>query len=244
MKKTIPLLAVFLLLCSCKKDKTSDAAQKKVDSTKISLQKDSLNTNNSEVQENSIKYGKKPSDLVPGGYEIQYDEEGDLNQDGLSDRALVIRKKGDTLSGRKMLILLRNSDKTYRLDKISETVFPDEYNEDGYKMNDTEDISINKGELSISLYDIGPNGNLFSTFKYLNGDFILTYIETFNMGAGSHSALFYNPMKGDLTHETVNTTEEDMPSESEKFQLKSKRYLFENTSPDDVVRKAYDIIHK
>lgn len=241
MKKIIPLLAAFLLLYSCKKDKTADTAQKKVTTTESTLKKDSLKNQNSQTP---AKSGKKPSDLVPGGYEIQYDAEGDLNQDGLDDIALVIRKKEDTLAGRKMMILLKNPDKTYRVDKVSDTVLPDEYNEAGYKMHDPEDITIENGELSINLYDIGPNGNQFGRFKYLNGDLILTYIETYNMGSGSHSALFYQPMKGKLTLETVNTMEEEMPTESKKFQIKRERYVFEKTSPDDVVRKAYDEIHE
>ncbi|MCT2561102.1 hypothetical protein [Chryseobacterium herbae] len=244
MKKFIPILAILLLLSSCKKDKTSDADQKKDIATGSTVQKDSLNNKSVEIQESPIKSGKTPSDLVPDGYEIQYDAEGDLNQDGLADIALVIRKKDDTLAGRKMMILLKNSDKTYRVDKISDTVLPDEYNEAGYKMHDPEDITIENGELSINLYDIGPNGNQFSRFKYLNGDLVLTYIETYNMGAGSHSALFYQPMKGKLTLETVNTMEEEMPTESKKFQLKRERFVFEKTSPDDVVRKAYDAVNE
>lgn len=244
MKKFIPLLAVFLLLYSCKKDEKPNADQKNDVAKEKHLQKDTTSNHTSEQQTISLKTGKKPSDLVPNGYEIQYDAEGDLNQDRLADVALVIRKKEDTLAGRKMMILLRNTDKTYRLDKISETVLPDEYNEAGYKMHDPEDITIENRELSINLYDIGPNGNQFSRFKYLNGDLVLTYIETYNMGAGSHSALYYEPMKGKLIHETVNTMEEEMPSTSKTIHLKKERFLFEKTSPDDVVRKAYDSVHE
>ena len=108
-----------------------------------------------------------------------------------------------------MIVLLKNPDKTYRLFKSSETVFPDEYNESGYKIHDPEDISIEKGTLNINLYDIGPYGNQFSKFKYVNDNLILTYIETYNMGAGSHSALYYEPMKGKVILETVNTMEEE-----------------------------------
>lgn len=242
MKKFIPLLAAFLLLYSCKKDEKSSVDQKNGAAKEKKSQRDTASA--PEQQSASLKTGKKPSDLVPDGYEIQYDAEGDLNQDGLADMALVIRKKEDTLAGRKMMILLRKTDKTYRVDKISETVFPDEYNEAGYKMHDPEDITIENGGLSINLYDIGPNGNQFSRFKYLNGDLVLTYIETYNMGAGSHSALYYEPMKGKLIHESVNTMEEEMPSTSNTIYLKKERFLFEKTSPDDVVRKAYDSVHE
>lgn len=244
MKKLFPLLALFLFLYSCKKDEKPNADQKKDTTKEKNIQKDTASNLLPEQHTNSIQFGKKPSDLVPDGYEIQYDAEGDLNQDGLSDMALVIRKKEDTLADRKMIILLRNTDKTYRADKISDTVFPYEYNESGYKMHDPEDISIENGGLSINLYDIGPNGNQFSRFKYLNGDLVLTYVETYNMGAGSHSALYYEPMKGKLIHETVNTMKEEMPSTSKTIHLKKERFLFEKTSPDDVVRKAYDSVHE
>ncbi|KFF07823.1 hypothetical protein [Chryseobacterium luteum] len=242
MKKNILLLvSCLLLLCSCKKDKKPNADQKNNPAEKV-IKTDTVSNPVSEQQTAHLKSGKL-SDLVPDGYEIQYDAEGDINQDGLSDIALVIRKKEDTLADRKMMILLKNTDQTYKLDKISDTVLPDEYNEAGYKMHDPEDISIEKGELAINLYDIGPNGNQFSRFKYLNGNLILTYIETYNMGAGSHSALYYEPMKGKLTLETVNTMKEEMPTESKTFHLKKARYLFEETSPENVLQKVYGSVN-
>ncbi|MGG5210062.1 hypothetical protein ACQWU4_14115 [Chryseobacterium sp. MIQD13] len=239
MKKIIPLL-LLLFLYACKKDKNS--TDKKDEIPEKIIKQDTVN--NSVSEHKALLKSEKPSDLVPNGYEIQYDAEGDLNQDGLSDMALVIRKKEDTLASRKMMILLKNTDTTYSLDKISDTVLPDEYNEAGYKIHDPEDISIEKGELSINLYDIGPYGNQFSRFKYLNGDLILIYIETYNMGAGSHSALYYEPMKGKLILETINTMQEEMPSESKTFHLRKERYLFEKTSPDDVIQKAYGSVNE
>lgn len=242
MKKIILLIASFLLLLySCKKEKRPVADQKKNAVEKV-IKSDTASHRVSEEQTAFFK-SNKPADFVPAGYEIQYDAEGDLNLDGLSDMALVIRKKEDTLAARKMMILIKNTDKTYRIDKISGTVLPDEYNEAGYKMHDPEDISIEKGELNINLYDIGPYGNQFSRFKYLNGDLILTYIETYNMGAGSHSALYYEPMKGKLILETVNTMKEEMPSESKTFHLKKERYIFEKSSPEDIVQKVYGSIN-
>jgi len=242
LKKIILLISLFLLLFySCKKETDPITDQKKNAVEKV-IKADTARQQVSEAQTASFK-SNKPSDLVPAGYEIQYDAEGDLNLDGLSDRALVIRKKEDTLAARKMMILLKSADKTYRIDKISDTVLPDEYNEAGYKIHDPEDISIENGELNINLYDIGPYGNQFSKFKYINGDLILTYIETYNMGAGSHSALYYEPMKGKLILETVNTMKEEMPSESKTFHLKKERYLFEKTSPEDIVQKVYGSVH-
>ncbi len=241
MKKIFPILVLCLLFFySCQKKEKTAALPSKQDSVKT-VKNDKVT--DAGLPAESFKTAAKAEDLVPGGYEIQYDAEGDLNQDGLPDMALVVRKKNDSLSERKMMILLRNPDQSYRVDKISDKVFPAEYNEYGYKMHDPEDISITKGELHINLYDIGPNGNMFSKFKYLNGSLILTYVETYNMGAGSHSALYYEPMKGKLIHETVNTMEEDMPSESKTILLKKEQYLFEKTSPEEVVIKVYNMIN-
>ncbi|PKF73766.1 hypothetical protein [Chryseobacterium sp. PMSZPI] len=237
MKNFILSLLSLFIIYSCHKEQSTTGSNKS--NTINTVKKDSIQ--NKQPQQ-EVKTGKKPSDFVSSEYEIQYDAEGDLNQDGLADMALVLRKKTDTLSQRKMLILLKNSDKTYRLDKTSDTVLPNEYNESGYKMHDPEDISIEKGVLNINLYDIGPYGNQFSTFKYINGNLILTYIETYNMGAGSHSSLYYEPLKGKLTEETVNTMKEDMPASTETFKVKKESFLFEKASPDEIIRKAYDSI--
>ncbi|WP_374464292.1 hypothetical protein [Chryseobacterium sp.] len=240
MKKNISiLLFASLIVYSCNKTKT--------DAPKASLtvmKKDSVQNIIQGNQELS-KIGKQVSDFVSKEYEIQYETEGDLNQDGFPDKALVLRKKEDTLAQRTMIVLLKNPDKTYRLFKTSEEVLPAEYNDSGYKMHDPEDISIEKGTLNINLYDIGPYGNQFSKFKYMNdNNLVLTYIETYNMGAGSHSALYYEPMKGKVALETVNTMEEAMPSKTKKVFVKKERFLFENISPDNVVTNAYNSVEQ
>ncbi|MDC8101352.1 hypothetical protein [Chryseobacterium rhizosphaerae] len=238
MKKAISILAFsFFIFVACNKNKKM--VNNKEISVSPTVKADSVQSHTLTHQEFS-KTRKQPSDFVSNTYEIQYEAKGDLNLDGLADIALVLRNKVDTLDRRKILILLKNPDKSYRLDKTSDTVFPEEYNEVGYRMHDTEDISIDKGTLHINLYDIGPNGNLFSQFKYFNGDLVLTYIETYNMGAGSHSGLYYEPIKGKVIEETVNTMEEDMPSESKTFQVSKKRFLFENISPKDIIVKTYN----
>jgi hypothetical protein len=236
LKKIISFSILLLLIFySCHKSK-----ENKDHTSSTAEQKDSVK-NIKQNQEVKSKNGQ-PSDFISGDYDIQYETEGDLNQDGLSDIALVLRKKSDTFARRKMLILLRNTDKTYHLSTSSDTVIPEEYNEAGYKTHETEDISIDKNILNINLYDIGPYGNQFSKFKYIEGSLILTYIETYNMGAGSHSSLYYEPLKGKLTEETVNTMEENMPSKTRTFTVKKERYLFEKASPGDIIFKIYNSI--
>ncbi|MFP3598796.1 hypothetical protein [Chryseobacterium sp. SIMBA_029] len=243
MKKIIPLLLVCLLTAySCHKNEASGSHPKTDTITNTNIPENVSTHETAEQISGFPATGKKASDFISGSYEIQYEAEGDLNQDGLPDLALVVRKKADTLAGRTVLVILKNPGSTYKLDKVSTMVFPDEYNSDGYKMHDPEDISIEKGELSINLYDIGPNGNLFSTFKYLNNALVLTYIETYNMGAGSHQALYYEPMKGKLVQEVTNTMEEDTPTNSKTFHLKKENYRFESVSPDNIIRKVYSLV--
>lgn len=239
MKKLFPILALLFAIYSCRKTEKTVIKQKTDTLTKKNLSETTVKNIETEQQSGFPKTGKQTSDFVTSRYEIQYEAEGDLNNDGLSDRALVLREKADTLAGRTVLIILKNSDKTYHLSTQSETVFPSEYSEDHYKIYDTEDISIEKGELNIQLYSIGPNGNLFSRFKYLNNDLVLTYIETYNMGAGSHQALFYEPLKGKLVQEVVNTMEEEMPSKTKNFPVKKEKFMFENVDPETVIRDAY-----
>ncbi|SHK45415.1 hypothetical protein [Chryseobacterium polytrichastri] len=243
MKKLILILVAFLsIIHSCHKNEKTATPQKTDTLAKKNI--DTTVTKNQETEQLSgfPKTGKKASDFVSNTYEIQYEAEGDLNNDGLSDRALVLREKADTLADRTVLVILKNPDKTYRLDTTSDTVFPAEYTGDHYKIYDTEDISIEKGELNINLYATGPNGNLFSKFKYINSDLILTYIETYNMGAGSHQGLYYEVLKGKLTQEVTNTMEEEMPSKSKTFNLKKQRFLFKNVDPETVIRDAYNKI--
>ena len=49
------------------------------------------------VEKEQSTAGKQVSDFVSSQYEIQYETDGDLNQDGLPDKALVLRKKKTTL---------------------------------------------------------------------------------------------------------------------------------------------------
>ena len=190
------------------------------------------------------KIGKQASDFLiePDVFEIQYEAEGDLNNDGLDDIVFVRKDKKSKMASRSVLVLLQNKDKSYRLDKVSNIAMPDEYTESGYKIYETETISIEKGELDINLYGIGPSGNLFSTFKYFGNQLLLIHIETYNMGAGSHQSLNYDLVKGVLKQEIINTMEEEMPSEEKTFHLKKEKHAFENSAPDQIIQDAYKVI--
>lgn len=186
--------------------------------------------------------GNKVSDFVPENFEIQYEAEGDLNEDGFPDHAIVVRKKADTLSSRNVLVLLQNPDKTYRLDAISKKVLPAQYNEAGHKTYNPEQINIGKSELNIQLYDMITNGNLFSKFKYLNNNLVLTYVETYSMAAGGNTALYYEVIKGKLTEEVLHIIKEEPFLNSQTYDLAAQKLLFENASPQEVISKAYQSV--
>jgi hypothetical protein len=237
---SFPVIVLLILFSCSKKENTLSENKEDTISNHIENNNADPTVGKTAISKNRFPVeGKKTADFIPESFELQYETQGDLNQDGLSDAALVIRKKEDSLGDRNVLILLRNPDKSYRLDKVSTTVFPLEYTEDHYKIYDTEDINIEKGELSIHLYSSGPTGNLFSNFKYVGENLFLTYIETYNMGAGSHQALYYEVLKGIFKQEIINTMKEEMPSETKTLHLKKERFLFENVSPEEVIQNAY-----
>ncbi|AWK05355.1 hypothetical protein HYN56_14375 [Flavobacterium crocinum] len=234
---TLSLFLVFTIQ-SCKKDaKTTSDNVVVIDSLPANKE---FEENGEEYEENDpeeadITYpetGKKAEDFLPklGIYEIEYDAQGDLNNDGLEDIAIVLKHKDVKTAKRPMLILLQNTDKSYRLDKVSDVVMPSEYNEYDFKLYDTEDISIEKGKLLINLYGMGPSGTLLTTFKYVGKDLVLSYMEAYYSGAGGRSGLTYDFEKGEITETETNTMKEDEPTTSSTTPTKKKIHSFENTA--------------
>ncbi|KEY19933.1 hypothetical protein [Kaistella antarctica] len=253
MKVKIPSLLFLLLLvlhsCENKTQKAteskSSAVQKvgrvetsKIDTTSMvapfEVITDFVEVENDPYEPEIIypETGNTAADFLPNLniYKIQYQAKGDLNKDGRDDLVVVLVHKESKIADRPMLILLQNKEKSYRLDKISNKVFPVEYNEADYKHFDTEDISVEDGQLYINLYSIGPSGNIFASFKCRGNDFVLDNLEGNFRGAGGSSIITYNSSTGEISTVDTNTMEEDMPSKSHTSKSKQKRYLFENTS--------------
>jgi hypothetical protein len=174
----------------------------------------------------------------PKEIEIQYESEGDLNLDGLYDIVLVLKRIGVYDDVRPTLILIQSPENSFQLKNLSFTAMPIEYS-DEYKIYDFEDLSIDDGQLIIDLNSIGPAGKNSSTYRYLEDELILTEIETYNMGAGSHMALDYDILKGEITQTIINTMEEDMPSEEKTFSLGAQKFRFENADPIDIIIQSY-----
>lgn len=186
--------------------------------------------------------GKNAADFVPqnGIYALQHEATGDLNADGIPDRVVVLENKKDKQQGeRPVLVLLGQGDKTYRLDKVSHFVFPVEHNEADFPNYFTEDISISDSALHIQLYGVGPKGNLFSDFRYFGKELLLTAIETYNMGAGGHTQMDYDVLKGSVTVEQINTMEEDMPSETTVYPVKKRTFPFDTADPEEIIHEVY-----
>lgn len=237
------ILSLFLvfIIQSCKKD-TQTTSENTTVTDSLPANKEFEETGEeyeeNDPEEADIIYpetGKKATDFLPklGIYEVQYEAEGDLNNDGLKDIAVVLKHKDVKTAKRPMLILLQDTDKSYRLDKVSDVVFPVEYNDYDYKLYDTENISIEKGELHINLYGGGASGTFLSVFKYLENGLVLTYMETYFRGAGQASSNIYDYEKGESTTSETNTMKEDEPTTSETTQIKKKPHFFEETSITD-----------
>lgn len=231
------LLAVFVFtLISCENKSNEIKIPENHSEETDKVYRDNLNGQIEETQNANYKKTRETvEEFVPEGFEIQHQAEGNLNQDGLSDAVIVLKLPSSKREIRPVLVLLREKDNTYRLDKFSDAVMPFEFAENDFQQYDSESISIKNGELQIDLFGIGPVGNLFSHYQYDGNDFVLISIETYDMGAGSHQGLFYDLKKGELKQEIINTMKEEMPSEIKKFQLPKEKYLFENSSPDDII---------
>ncbi|WP_289658315.1 hypothetical protein [Flavobacterium panacagri] len=238
---TLSFLLVFTIQ-SCKKDnKTTSDNVAVIDSLPA---KKEFEENGEEYEENDpeeaditySKTGKKASDFLPklDIYEIQYETHGDLNNDDLKDIAIVLKHKDVKTAKRPMLILLQNSDKTYRLDKVSDVTMPVEYNDHDYKLYDTEEIKIEKGELHINLYGDGASGTFLSAFKYLESGLVLTHMETYFRGAGQVSSHIYDFEKEESITSETNTMTEDEPTTSKTTKIKKKPLFFEETSITDL----------
>lgn len=242
MKYLLTLFTAMILLFECCQTGTDRKPQAPTHDTVF--KESVIDTINAVDKAERVVYpktGDQPEDFLPdtGDYEIQYESEGDLNDDGLSDIVIVLGNKKVRNADRPMLIVLQNQNKTYRLDKVSNFAMPIAYDEHDIKIYEYEQVRIDSGTLHIRLSGIGPTGNLSSTFKYVGKDFVLTHIKTYNMGAGSHHSLNYDLNRGTLEEEIVDTMEEDMPSKSKTFTLGKVNYLFENSSPGNIITEAY-----
>lgn len=237
---TIASFIFILIIQSCQKHSTKETKNAEIVDTlpHADIEEESEETTKDSIVEPNVSYpetGNKISDFLPktGIYKVQYKAEGDLNNDGLNDIAVVLKHTQSNLLKRPILILLQNEDQTYRLDKVSNVVMPIEYNEYDFKFYDPEDIKIEEGALRIYLFG-SPNNMILCKFKYTEKDLVLTYMTSYSGGAGERIETTDDYEKGEGTTIDINTMHENSIPVSKKYKIKAAKHLFENTSVFDL----------
>lgn len=180
----------------------------------------------------------KIEDLIPQHYDIDLEADGDLNGDGVADKALVLINTRDTTGVRTTLVLLKQGD-AYSVNAVSYMAVEPKYREDGYKIYDYEHLTIDSGKLVIGMQATGPSGTIESEYKYINEELVLTNISTFNMGAGGQTGADFDLIKGIYEQTDINTMKEDMPSTTTIKKYKIPKVLFKNSDPNTIMIEAY-----
>lgn len=236
-------LIVIIKLSACKNEK------KQTTMDTISVVKADIDTTGRKAEpKTSLEYpepdfpkmGNKVEDIIPPDYHIDMEANGDLNHDGIEDKAIVLINTKDTTACRPALVLLK-MDNTYRVDAKSFSVIDSKFRKDGYQNYDFEDLGIDKnGQLIFTQQSTGPNGSLESTFKYINNELVLTHISSFAMGAGGQTELKLDLIKGIFEETNINTMKEDMPGETTTKKYKLPKILFANSDPKNIMINAFN----
>ncbi|WP_316807393.1 hypothetical protein [Pedobacter agri] len=230
------ILSAIVMVSACRN--TEKTTAKPADS--IAHQPDTLNTNKLETPLPSFpNMAYKVEQLVPQNYEIDMETDGDLNNDGVADKVIVLIKTTDTTALRPTLVLLKQGN-AYSVNAISYMAFDAKYREDGFKNYDYEDVSIDSGKLVLTRQATGPNGSLEGSYQYINEELVLTHITTFNMGAGGQTEQKFDLLKGIYEQTDINTMKEDMPSETTTKKYKIPKALFKDTDPREIMIEAFN----
>jgi len=239
MKQSIQITGILaIILVSFSACRNEEKPKEKPVDTVV-LKTDTVNTNNLETPLPTFPtMANKIENLIPKDYEIDLEADGDLNNDGVADKVIVLIKTTDTTALRPTLVLLKQAE-AYSVDAISYLVFDPKFREDGFKNYDYEEVSIDSGKLVVTKQATGPAGSIESTFKYIKNDLVLTYITTFNMGAGGQTEQNFDLLKGIYEKTDINTLKEDMPSETTTNKYKIPVALFKDTDPSAIMIEAF-----
>jgi hypothetical protein len=120
------------------------------------------------------------SSFIPEGWEIlkKYDElaiaEGDLNKDGITDKAFIIEKsnESDINSPRNLVIAFGNKDNTYNLSIKAEKAILVE-SEGGTFGDPYKDIVIDRGSLLLKFFGGSSRWHRYFRFRYQNNGWYL-----------------------------------------------------------------------
>jgi len=176
--------------------------------------------------------------FVPPGYFIQYEAAGDLNEDGLPDAAMVLRETADSTAPRALVVLTQQTGTPkYKLADAGWNAIGPQYTGDGYEIRGTEDLSIEGGAVELKLYDPGPSGNLFSTYRFMDGAIQLTTLEMFYQGAGGASGRTWNLLTGEVKSEEINRTKDPEESTEATSTKEPERVLLHDSDPEELAKE-------
>jgi hypothetical protein len=182
--------------------------------------------------------GDAPEQFVPAGYFIQYSAEGDINGDGLEDAAMVLREIKDSTAERAFVVLTQQTGTPkYKLADAGWSAIGPQYTGEGYEIRGTEDLSITNGAIELQLYDPGPSGNLFSTYRFIDGNIQLTTLETFNQGAGGASGSKWHLLTGEVESTEINRMKDPEESTESTNTIAPQKVLLRDSDPETLTNK-------
>lgn len=191
-----------------------------------------------ELHTKSINAGTitNSSDVVPFGYRVIEDTEGDLNEDGLADKVIAIQNKADKTETITTVVLLKQQDSTFQEDAESRVVIPPEMSTDDTQLFDSVSLTIENNELIVGVSRFTSNTQ--SHFSYMDGQLTLTKIEQFASGAGEHYSSSIDLLNSTIEETRTNTMDETMPSETTTQSFHLPIIYFEKADPDTVIAQA------
>ncbi|KRW70864.1 hypothetical protein AO741_06060 [Pseudomonas sp. TTU2014-105ASC] len=187
----------------------------------------------SAVGQAAPRIAKSPTDLVPAGYVVVEEVQGDLNKDGKTDYVLLIKAtdKGKFVDheylgtldrNRRGIIVAFENNGEYQLALKNLDCFSSENEDGGVYFAPDLSISVHKGSLFIS-YGHGRYGYWSYNFRYQNSDFeLIGYDSSQNRGPLIEREISINFLtKKILTRENIN---QDAEGGDEHFKETWKRF--------------------
>ena len=229
------------LIAACKSGPHQNASKKQDTISQTKVLKPSIKTSGTGIRQisDTTETGLNVKSFIPADYTIDLQAKGDLNHDNLPDLVLVLLNKKDTTDLRTTLVLLQK-DGAFHLDTKSTSAVEPKYDKDGYHNYGNEDLYIDSaGVLIFSMNDPGPSGNLESSYRYISNQLILTSISAYSMGAGSHTAIDIDPVKGIFRQTLINTMEENVPDKEIIQKIKPAKVRFDQSNPKEILHKAF-----
>ncbi|MCQ4264983.1 hypothetical protein CXK91_06780 [Stutzerimonas stutzeri] len=187
----------------------------------------------SAVGQAAPRIAKSPTDLVPAGYVVVEEVQGDLNNDDKTDYVLLIKGTnkekffdheylGTLDRNRRGIIVAFENNGEYQLALKNLDCFSSENEDGGVYFAPDLSISVHKGSLFIS-YGHGRYGYWSYNFRYQNSDFeLIGYDSSQNRGPLIEREISINFLtKKILTRENIN---QDAKGGDERFKETWKRF--------------------